>query len=263
VLYSTSWGEQNDQPWPAQWLFNGTNIPGATGYSYTVTNAQFTNAGAYSFVITNPEGSVTSQAAILQVLPPNAPSIQINDQLAIGGVSAVGSAQLTISGGFTNGFIFYTLDGTTPTTSSPFYTGPVTLTNSVIVQVMSLSADFTQTAYAPAIAVQIIPVCNLQTSVVGSGTISFNPSGGPYASNTVVVLTATAAANWAFDHWTGDLTGSQNPASLTMNQPHAVQAVFVQTAYPLTASTAGGGSVTVNGQIISPATFYSIALWSP
>ena len=131
VSYSTyNSSHQNDQPWPAQWQFNGTNIPGATNYSYAIINAQLTNAGSYSVFITNPEGSETSQPSpILQVLPPNAPSIQINNQLAVGSMSAIGSAQLTISGGFTNGFIFYTLDGTTPTTSSPFYAGPVTLTN--------------------------------------------------------------------------------------------------------------------------------------
>ncbi len=202
--------------------------------------------------VTNQGGSVQIQSAILQVLPSGAPSIRINNRLAVGNVPAVGSAQLTISGGFTNGFIFYTLDGTTPNTSSPFYSGPVTLTNSAIVQAMSLSADFTQTAFAPAVTVQIIPVYALQTSVVGGGTISVRPTNGPYASNTVVVLTANAAAGWAFDHWTGDVTGSQNPVSLTMDRPRSVQAVFVQTAYPLTATTPGGGTVTVNGQVIPP-----------
>ena len=241
-----------------QWQFNGTDIALATNTMYSITNAQLTDAGSYSVVITNLLGSITSQPAILQVLPFGAPSILINDQLAVGTVAAVGSAQITISGGFTNGFIFYTLDGTTPTTSSPFYTGPVALTNSAIVQAMGLSADFSQTAFAPAVTVRIIPVYDLQTSVVGSGTISVGPTNGPYASNTVVVLAANAAANWAFDHWTGDVTGSQNPVSLTMSGPHSVQAVFVPTAYPLTTTTPGGGSVTVNGQVISPATFYPV-----
>ena len=72
----------------------------------------------------------------------------------------------------------------------------------------------------------------------------------------MVTLTANAASHWAFDHWTGDATGSQNPLNVTMNGPRSVQAVFVQTAYPLTISTPGGGGVTANGQIISPATFY-------
>jgi hypothetical protein len=72
----------------------------------------------------------------------------------------------------------------------------------------------------------------------------------------VVTLTANAASHWAFDHWTGDATGSLNPLNVTMNRPRNVQAVFVQTAYPLTISTAGGGGMTANGQVISPATYY-------
>ena len=196
--------------------------------------------------------------AILQPLPQGAPSIRVNAQLAVGTISAIVSAQLTITGGFTNGLIFYTLDGTTPTISSPLYVGPAILTNSARVQAMSLSADFLQTALAPAVTVQIIPVYNLQTSVVGSGTISVGSIGGPFASNTVVVLTANAAAHWTFDHWTGDITGSQNPVSLTINGPRSVQAVIVQTEYPLTARTTGGGSVSVNEQAILPGTFYPI-----
>ena len=74
----------------------------------------------------------------------------------------------------------------------------------------------------------------------------------------MVVLTANAAVGWAFGQWTGDVTGSQNPVNLTMNEPHSVQAVFVQTAYPLTATAPGGGTVSVNGQVISPATLYPI-----
>ena len=238
-----------------RWRLNGTDIALATNSTHSITNAQLTDAGSYSVVITSPLGSSTSQPAILQVLPPSAPSIRINNELAVGGASTLGSAQLTISGGFTNGFIFYTLDGTTPNTGSPFYAGPVTLTSSAIVQAMSLSDDFMQTAFAPAVWVQIF---NLQTSVVGGGTISVNWTNPPYGSNTVVVLTANAATAWAFDHWTGDVTGSQNPVSLAMNGPRSAQAVFVQTAYPLTATTPGGGSVSVNGQVIPPVTFFPI-----
>jgi hypothetical protein len=240
-----------------QWRLNGTNLAGATDSIYTRSNAQFGDAGAYTVFLTDIYGSGTSSDAVLQVLPPNAPSLRIDNELAVASVSAKGSAQLTISGGFTNGFIFYTLDGTIPTTNSPFYSGPVTLNNSAIVQAMSLSDDFAQSAFAPAVTVQIIPFYNLQTSVVGGGTISVSPTNAPYASNTVVVLTANAATNWGFDHWTGDATGSENPLSLSINGPRTVQAVFVNTAYPLTVTTPGGGSVTVDGHVISPATFYS------
>jgi hypothetical protein len=88
--------------------------------------------------------------------------------------------------------------------------------------------------YQGAIEVWVgIPDYWLQTSVVGSGTITATPSGPYYFHNAGVVLTATATAGWAFDHWTGDVTGSQNPVSLTMDRSHSVQAVFLQVGFPL------------------------------
>ena len=50
-----------------QWNFNGSAIPGATGSSYTVTNAQASNAGPYTVTLTDADGSVTSEAANLYV----------------------------------------------------------------------------------------------------------------------------------------------------------------------------------------------------
>jgi len=51
-----------------QWYFNtNTLIAGAVTNSLTITNAQLTNAGAYSVVVTNSAGSITSSVAILTV----------------------------------------------------------------------------------------------------------------------------------------------------------------------------------------------------
>ena len=58
-----------------QWSFNGKNIPGATSTSYTVTNVQLTNAGAYTVTANNSYGSVP-MVATLSILSPlvNGPS---------------------------------------------------------------------------------------------------------------------------------------------------------------------------------------------
>jgi endonuclease/exonuclease/phosphatase family metal-dependent hydrolase len=56
------------QPLRYQWYFN-TNIllTNATANPLTVTNAQLTNAGTYSVVITNTMGSITSSVAVLTI----------------------------------------------------------------------------------------------------------------------------------------------------------------------------------------------------
>ena len=50
-----------------QWRFNGANVAGATTTSYTLSNIQTNNAGAYTVVVTNIFGAVTSSIATLNV----------------------------------------------------------------------------------------------------------------------------------------------------------------------------------------------------
>ncbi len=57
---------------------------------------------------------------------------------------------------------------------------------------------------------------------------SINPSGGQYPDGEEVNLTATPTEGWTFDGWTGDLSGTTNPASLTMNGDKTVSAIFSQ-----------------------------------
>jgi hypothetical protein len=52
-------------PLAYQWLKNGTNLPVAATSSYTRANAQLSDAGDYSVVVTNNYGSVTSSIAVL------------------------------------------------------------------------------------------------------------------------------------------------------------------------------------------------------
>ncbi len=65
-------GVSGAAPLGYQWQLNTTNIALATNSSYTVLNAQLTNQGNYSVVVTNVAGSVTSSNAVLTVDAPPA-----------------------------------------------------------------------------------------------------------------------------------------------------------------------------------------------
>jgi len=70
----------------------------------------------------------------------------------------------------------------------------------------------------------------LGISPAGSGSISASPSpgtDGKYALGAVVTLTATAASGYQFSGWGGDVTGSANPATLTLDRNKTVVANFV------------------------------------
>ena len=66
---------------------------------------------------------------------------------------------------------------------------------------------------------------SLTISTFGSGSVSLNAT-GPYRSGDAIQLTAVPAINWSFRYWTGNLTGSANPATLLMNSNLSVTANF-------------------------------------
>jgi hypothetical protein len=56
-------------PLSYQWLFNGTNISGATSSTLTVPSVVQTNLGNYAVVVTNPFGVIVSSNAALSMYP--------------------------------------------------------------------------------------------------------------------------------------------------------------------------------------------------
>ena len=60
----------------------------------------------------------------------------------------------------------------------------------------------------------------------GSGTVTRNPDLAAYPANAVVTLTANPAAGYAFSSWSGDVTGTANPTTVTMNSNKSVTANF-------------------------------------
>jgi hypothetical protein len=58
---------QGSDPMTFQWRHAGTNLAGATAFELTLTNLTVDAAGEYDVVVTNPSGSVTSDAAELTV----------------------------------------------------------------------------------------------------------------------------------------------------------------------------------------------------
>jgi uncharacterized repeat protein (TIGR02543 family) len=86
-----------------------------------------------------------------------------------------------------------------------------------------------------------VPVYTLAVTIAGNGSVSVNPPGGSYPSNTLVTLMANPDSDWVFNGWTGDATSTNLTVSLTMDRNKQVSAQFVPT-YSLSLGTAGGGT---------------------
>jgi hypothetical protein len=89
------------------------------------------------------------------------------------------------------------------------------------------------------------PTYTLDVNTVGSGSVQLNPNQVSYNPGDTVELIAQPTPGWAFDSWSGDLTGSANPLEYTIQDDTTITATFTQDEYTLTVNTLGSGSVDI------------------
>ena len=82
----------------------------------------------------------------------------------------------------------------------------------------------------------------ITTAVTGLGSVTLSPAGGTYAEGTAVTITANPATGYQFSNWSGSITGTTNPVTVTLTSNISVTANFAQTpgtgdcSSPVTAS---------------------------
>ena len=107
----------------------------------------------------------------------------------------------------------------------------------------------TMPASAHAVTVTYSQLCYALTTAVNpaaTGSIQRSPAPNcqtdKYLSGTVVQLTAVPATGYTFTGWSGAVTGTTNPTTVTMNGPRSVTAGFALACYPLSLTHTGNGA---------------------
>jgi uncharacterized repeat protein (TIGR02543 family) len=83
-------------------------------------------------------------------------------------------------------------------------------------------------------------ITNTLSVIANNGTVSMDPTGGTYIPDAIVTLTATPKTGYVFNGWSSDLTGSANPATITMDRNKSVTANFKAVNYTLATSATNG-----------------------
>jgi len=170
-----------------QWKFDGNDIPGETGDSLVVTNVNAASEGLYSVVVTNSAGSVTSAPAEL-LLDTDGDGLPDSWEIAnFGNTTSQRSEGDPDKDGVANLDEF--LDGTNPNSNLSFRPRLTTFSDaggSLTVASMKLSYDL----------------------------------------GDIVTLTPSAFPPSEFVGWAGDLIGTSNPATVTMDANKTVRARF-------------------------------------
>lgn len=95
---------------------------------------------------------------------------------------------------------------------------------------------------------------SLSVTTRGRGTVTRTPSEDRYEYDSEVTLTATALEGWVFDHWTGDVQGTENPLTIVMNASRDITAHFL--------TEDGCQDLIENGTFSAGADFWTFNNWS-
>jgi len=228
--------------WAGPLLYNDEE-----SFSYT-----FTQAGQFPYVCLSHINDYPYQTGLVVVASANLPpTVRITSPT--NGASFTAPASFTINADASDS------DGTvasiqlfvngTPATTSPgaIFTSNVTSLAAGNYSFTAVATDdqgATTTSQAAHIVVGAPVKFPLTIAVAppNSGTVSVSPPQPPdgYDAGTPVMLTASAAAGFAFSAWSGAATGAQNPLTITMDSEKSITANFSPVTVPthtLTLST--------------------------
>jgi hypothetical protein len=151
------------------------------------------------------------------------------------------SAQtVTISSATAGAAIYYTTDGSTPTTSSTAYTAPINVAATTTVKAIATASGFTQSAVGSA-------TYTINANAQAAATPTFSPASGTYTSAQSVTIscsTAGAAIYYTTDGSTPTSSSTAYVAPINVAATTTVKAIA--TAPGFTQSAVGSATYTIS-----------------
>lgn len=88
---------------------------------------------------------------------------------------------------------------------------------------------------------------DLSINIEGEGTVAEEIVAQPsqYEYETQVKLTANSIEGWEFAGWSGDIEGTENPITITIDKAKVVTATFQRKQFTITTETSGSGIITL------------------
>ena len=147
------------------------------------------------------------------------------------------SQSVTISDATAGTTIYYTTNGTTPTTSSTKYTGAITVSASETLEAIAVETGYTNSAVATA-AYTITPALPAPT---------FSPAAGTYTtSQSVTISDATAGTTiyYTTNGTTPTTSSTQYTGAITVSATETLEAIAVETGYTNSAVATAAYTIT-------------------
>lgn len=242
-------------PFAYQWQFQGTNLPWAwtTNRSLALTNVQFSQAGAYSVVVSNLYGAVTSSNANLKVLSIIPWGSYVYGNTAISNVPAHLTNIILLAAGDTHGLALKT-DGTVTAWGGNLFgqtNVPSGLTNVVSIAAgsmhsLALKSDGTVALWGK------VPIASIGSSVPADATNIVALALGPGAQHGLFLRSDGSVEDWANSYY-----GLTNPPAMARNAVAVAAGAFHAVALRADGRVVAWGDSS-RGQISIPASATNI-----
>jgi len=216
---------------------------GTSGSFATTLTFTPTAAGTRTAVLTATDSlSHTGTAAVTGVGSNQPPAAAPAFSVAAGTYTSVQTVALsdTTSGAA----IYYTTNGTTPTTSSTLYSGPITVSSSETIEALATATGYTASSVSTAAYVINLPV---------AATPTFSPVAGTYTSTQSVSLadtTAGAKIYYTTDGSTPTASSTLYSGAISVTATETINAIAVASGYAN--SAVGTAAYTINLPAATP-----------
>jgi len=147
---------------------------------------------------------------------------------------------VTINDATAGAFIFYTTNGTTPTTSSTVYSGPITVSATETLEAIAVASGYSTSTVASATYTINLPQ---------AATPTFSPAAGTYSTaQTVTISDATAGAviYYTTNGTTPTASSSVYSGPITVSSSETLDAIATATGYTPSAVATAAYTITTN-----------------
>jgi fibronectin type 3 domain-containing protein len=200
-------------------------------YSYRVRSFNNSGTSGYSSVASATTSSLAPADAPVFTPPP--------------GSYATGQT-VSITDSTPGATIYYTSNGTTPTTSSPIYAGPITVSVTTTLRAIATASGYSQSA-----------VSGGTYTITGSAaTPVFSPAPGTYSSAQAVALSDSTAGAMVYYTTDGTTPSTFSPAytaPITVSMNTTLKAIAVASGYAESAVATGVYNIRAATPVFSPA----------
>ncbi|USG65059.1 chitobiase/beta-hexosaminidase C-terminal domain-containing protein [Brevibacillus ruminantium] len=154
---------------------------------------------------------------------------------------------VTLSSGTAGATIYYTTDGSTPTTNSSEYSDPITVNSAVTIKAIAVKSGMTDS--------EVMSESYTIAAMPQVATPTANPAGGEVAAGTTVTLssaTAGATIYYTTDESTPTTSSSEYSGPITVNNAVTIKAIAVKSGMTDSAVMSESYTIAAMPQVATP-----------